>query len=194
MEKAEFLKIMRSGATVKGGSETHKLMHELSSRAQEKLAVLNSGYHNDEEKAELMYEITDGKADRSVRIFPPFYTDCGINTTIGKNVFINFGCCFQDQGGIRIGDGVLIGHQVVIATLDHSLNPSERSDMLPAPVVIGDNVWIGSHSTILGGVTVGKNGVIAAGSVVVKDVPENAVVGGVPAKTIKNIPCGGYDE
>ncbi len=196
MNKAEFLNVMQNGQTIKGGSDAHKFMHELSSRAQEKLAVLNCGFHTDEEKAELIYELTDGKADKSVKIFPPFYTDCGINTTIGKNVFINFGCCFQDQGGIRIGDGVLIGHQVVIATLNHSLNPAERSDMIPSPVVIGDNVWIGSHSTILAGVTVGKNAVIAAGSVVTKNVPENAVVAGVPAKVIKNIPdvSTGYDK
>lgn len=188
MEKTEFLKIMREKRTVKGGSEAHKFMHELSMRAQEKLALLNNGFHTDEEKAEIFSDLTDGKADKSIKIFPPFYTDCGINITTGKNVFINFGCCFQDQGGIRIGDDVLIGHQVVLATLNHSLTPSDRSDMTPAPIVIGNRVWIGSHSTVLAGVTVGKNAVIAAGSVVTKDVPDNAVVAGVPAKVIKTLP------
>ncbi|MDE7290185.1 MAG: sugar O-acetyltransferase, partial [Oscillospiraceae bacterium] len=121
------------------------------------------------------------------RMFPPFYTDCGKNIHVGKNVFINAGCCFQDQGGITIGDDVLIGHQVVLATLNHDLDPDNRQSMIPKPIVIGNNVWIGSHATILGGVTIGDNAVIAAGAVVTKDVPENTVAGGVPAKIIKKI-------
>ena len=120
-------------------------------------------------------------------MFPPFYADYGQNITVGKNVFINSGCCFQDQGGIIIGDNVLIGQQVVIATLNHDLMPEKRANMLPAPVTIGDGVWIGAHATILSGVTIGSGAVVAAGAVVTKDVPENTVVGGVPAKIIKTI-------
>ena len=95
------------------------------------------------------------------------------------------GCCFQDQGGIEIGDDVLIGHQVVIATLNHDLDPAKRGNMTPAPVKIGNKVWIGAHATVLPGVTVGEGAVIAAGAVVTKDVPANTVVAGVPAKPIK---------
>ena len=102
-------------------------------------------------------------------------------------MFINSGCCFQDQGGIEIGNNVLIGQQVVIATLNHELTPSKRANLLPAPVKIGNNVWIGAHATILAGVTIGDNSVVAAGAVVNKDVPANVVVAGVPAKVIKNI-------
>ena len=98
-----------------------------------------------------------------------------------------FRSCFQDQGGIEIGDNVLIGQQVVIATINHDLTPSIRANMFPAPVKIGNSVWIGAHATILSGVTIGDNAVIAAGAVVTKDVPANAIVGGVPAKIIKQI-------
>ena len=120
-------------------------------------------------------------------MFPPFYTDFGKNIKLGKNVFINAGCCFQDQGGIELGDGCLIGHQVVIATLNHDMCPERRGGMLPKKVVLGKNVWVGAHATILPGVTIGDNAVIAAGAVVTKDVPANAVVGGVPAKVLKMI-------
>ena len=120
-------------------------------------------------------------------LFPPFYTDCGGNIRIGNDVFVDAGCCCQDQGGIFVGDGVLIGHQVVLATLNHDLAPAKRKNMFHAPIVIGNNVWIGAHATILAGVTLGENSVVAAGAVVTKDVPAGAVVAGVPAKIIKNI-------
>lgn len=102
-------------------------------------------------------------------------------------MFINSGCKFQDQGGIYIGDGALIGHNVVIATLNHDFAPEKRRGMYPKPVNVGKNVWIGSNSTICPGVTIGDNAVIGAGSVVTKDVPENMVAVGVPAKVIKSI-------
>lgn len=102
-------------------------------------------------------------------------------------MFINSGCCFQDQGGVEIGDNCLIGHQVVFATLNHALDPELRAGMYPAPIKLGKNVWVGSHATLLAGVTVGDNSVIAAGAVVTRDVPANTVVGGVPAKVIRHI-------
>ena len=125
--------------------------------------------------------------DKSFGLFPPIYSDFGKNIKIGKNVFINSGCCFQDQGGIELGDGCLIGHQVVIATLNHDLDPEKRGSMIPAAVKLGKNVWVGAHATILPGVTVGDNAVIAAGAVVTKDVPAYCVAAGVPARVIKQI-------
>ena len=125
--------------------------------------------------------------DETFGLFPPFYTDCGKNIHIGKNVFINMGCKFQDQGGIYIGDGALIGHNVVLATLNHAMSPEDRASMIPAPIRIGKRVWIGANATVLPGVTIGDGSIVAAGAVVTKDVPENTVVAGVPAVPIRHL-------
>ena len=162
-------------------------MHKVSLEAIRICAEIHSGYHTPEELRQLMSELTGSPIDEGFGLFPPFFADCGKNLHIGKNVFINSGCKFQDQGGIYIGDGALIGHNVVIATLNHDLVPEKRRGMYPKPVTVGKNVWIGSNSTICPGVTIGDNAVIGAGSVVTKDVPENMVAVGVPAKVIKSI-------
>ena len=135
-----------------------------------------------------MFSKLIGKSvDETFALFPPFYTDCGRNIRIGRNVFINSGCRFQDQGGITIGDGVLIGHNVVLATLNHDIDPEKRGMMHPSPISIGDNVWIGANATVLPGVTIGDGAIIAAGAVVTKNVEEKTIVGGVPARLIKKI-------
>ncbi|MDE7211765.1 MAG: sugar O-acetyltransferase [Lachnospiraceae bacterium] len=148
---------------------------------------LNTKYHTPEEIREIMGRLTGKKVDSSFRMFPPFYTDFGKNITIGKDVFINSGCHFQDQGGIEIGDGTLIGHNVVLATINHDLNPKENRKNHYAPIKIGAHVWIGSSATVLPGVTIGDYAVVAAGAVVTRDVPAMTVVGGVPAKVLKVI-------
>lgn len=148
---------------------------------------LNTSYHTPEELREIMGRLTGKKPDESFRLFPPFYTDFGKNITIGKDVFINSCCHFQDQGGISIGDGSMIGHNVVLATINHDLDPEKMRKNHYAPIKIGKHVWIGSNVTILPGITVGDWAVIAAGAVVTKDVPPFTVAGGVPAKTIKKI-------
>jgi acetyltransferase-like isoleucine patch superfamily enzyme len=148
---------------------------------------LNTQYHTPEEIREIMSRLTGKTVADDFRLFPPFYTDFGKNITIGKDVFINSGCHFQDQGGIVIGDGCLIGHNVVLATINHALKPSENRKNQYAPIKIGKHVWIGSNATILAGVTIGDWSVVAAGAVVTKDVPPMTVVGGVPAKVIKEI-------
>ena len=148
---------------------------------------LNNQYHTPEEIREIMGRLTGKKIDCSFRLFPPFYTDFGKNLTIGKDVFINSGCHFQDQGGIEIGDGVLIGHNVVLATINHDLNPKKNRKNHYAPIKIGAHVWIGSNATVLPGVTIGDYAVVAAGAVVTKDVPAMTVVGGVPAKVLRTI-------
>nr|MDT0667882.1 DapH/DapD/GlmU-related protein [Micromonospora sp. DSM 115978] len=118
----------------------------------------------------------------SVVVFPPFYTEFGKNLTLGRNVFINIGCRFQDTGGITIGDGTLIGHGSTLTTLNHAIDPNRRADMTPAPIVIGRRVWLGASVTVVPGVTVGDGAVVGAGSVVTKDEPANAIVAGEPAK------------
>lgn len=137
--------------------------------------------------AGLLSELFGYEVPQSLRVFPPLYADFGKNITVGEDVFINACCHFQDHGGVMIGDGCQIGHNVVFATLNHGLAPEERKSTYPAPIVLGRNVWVGSNATILQGVTIGDNAVVAAGAVVTKDVMANTAVGGVPAKFIKNI-------
>lgn len=187
MTTEEFIAIMDSGAPITGGSDVHRKMHALSQRALRMTMELNTAYHTGPEIVRLMSELTGREIHESFGLFPPFYTDCGRNIRIGRRVFINSGCRFQDQGGITIGNDVLIGHNCVIATLNHAMDPDRRADMIPAPVKIDDKVWIGANVTILPGVTIGEGAVIAAGAVVNRDVPSRAVAGGVPAKIIKMI-------
>ena len=183
----DFLAHLNQGKTVESGSEMFQMMHYLSQEALKLTAELNGHYHTPEEIRELFSQLTGKQVDQTFAMFPPFYTDCGKNITIGKNVFMNSGCKLQDQGGITIGDGVLIGHNVVLATLNHDMDPQKRSTLHPAPIIIGNNVWIGANATIIPGVTIGEGSIIAAGAVVTKDVPANVIVGGVPAKIIKII-------
>lgn len=183
----EFRTIMNSGEEVGTDSEVRLLMHELSQEALRITAELNNRYHTPAEIRALMTELTGEEIEDTFGLFPPFYTDCGKNTHFGKHVFVNAGCKFQDQGGIYIGDGALIGHNTVLATLNHGLLPEERHDLIPRPIHIGKNVWIGSNSTVLSGVTIGDNAIIGAGSVVTKDIPENMIAVGSPAKVIRSI-------
>ncbi|WP_394919659.1 DapH/DapD/GlmU-related protein [uncultured Robinsoniella sp.] len=189
MELKEFLEFMKSGKTITGGTKIHAYMHMLSQEALKLTAELNGSYHTPDEIRDIMGQLTGRPVDESFNLFPPFYTDCGKNLTFGKQVFLNSGCKFQDQGGIFIGDGSLIGHNVVLATLNHSLDPAHRGDLIPAPINIGKNVWIGSNATVLAGVSIGDGAVIAAGAVVTKDVPGKTIAGGVPARVIKTIVC-----
>ena len=187
MDLETFLEHLNSGKPVRGGSEAHLFMHGVSQEALRLTAEINGSYHPPEELRALFSQLIGRPVDESFGLFPPFYTDCGKNIHIGKNVFINMGCKFQDQGGIFIGDGALIGHNVVLATLNHAKSPQNRSSMLPAPIHIGENVWIGANATVLPGVTIGDGAIVAAGAVVTRNIPENTIVGGVPAKVIRTI-------
>lgn len=187
MELTEFLGYMDSGKVVAADSSVHRYMCELSQEALRITAKINGSYHTPEKLIALFEQLIGKKVDKGFCLFPPFYTDCGKNITVGKNVFFNSGCKLQDQGGITIEDGTLIGHNVAMVTLNHSFDPKRRCDLCPAPIHIGKNVWIGSNATVLPGVTIGDGAIIAAGAVVSKNVSENTVVGGVPAKIIKNI-------
>ncbi|MDI1321865.1 MAG: sugar O-acetyltransferase [Algoriphagus sp.] len=135
----------------------------------------------------ILSEIIGAEVDESTTIFPPFYTNFGRFTHLGKHVFINHACSFLDMGGITLEDHVLIGPRVNLVTENHPLNPEDRRALITKPIVIKRNAWIGAGATILPGVTIGENAVVAAGSVVSKDVTANTVVGGVPAKFIKYI-------
>ena len=187
MELEAFLDHLNSGKPVQGGSEPHLFMHGVSQEALRITAEINGSYHEPAELRALFSRLIGQPVDESFGLFPPFYSDCGKNIHIGKHVFINMGCKFQDQGGIYIDDGALIGHNVVLATLNHARSPRDRSSMIPAPIHIGKNVWIGANATVLPGVTIGDGAIVAAGAVVTRDVPENAVVGGAPAKIMRHL-------
>lgn len=187
MDIEEFRRLMSDKTYVAEGSELMKMFHALSQEALKITAELNGSYHTPKEIRKLFSELTGRKIDETFGMFPPFYTDCGKNIKIGKNVFINACCRFQDQGGIEIGNGVLIGHNTTIATLNHDFNPNLRQNITPASVKIGNNVWIGSDSTILPNVTIGDGAIVGAGSVVTKDVPPNTIVAGNPARVIRAI-------
>ena len=167
--------------------EIRSFMNAKSDDARHITFRLNSAYHTADEVRALLSELFGYQVPQSLRVFPPLYADFGKNITVGENVFINACCHFQDHGGVTIGDGCQIGHNVVFATLNHEMAAERRSVTYPAPIVLGKNVWIGSNTTILQGVTIGDNAVIAAGAVVNRDVAANTVVGGVPARFIKNI-------
>lgn len=179
----EYVKTRRALDT----EEIHRFMDDMSNEARRITFRLNTAYHTPDEVRELLSELFGYEVPESLRVFPPFYADFGKNITVGEGVFINACCHFQDHGGVIIGDGCQIGHNVVFATLNHGLAPEERHTTYPAPIVLGKNVWIGSNATILQGVTIGDNVVIGAGAVVTRDLEANTVAAGVPAQFIKSI-------
>lgn len=185
MNIEELIEHFNKGQSVKAGTTAYELLIKCSNEAMRITAELNSSYHTPEQIRELMAELTGKPIDPSFILFPPFYTDFGKNISIGKNIFINSCCCFQDQGGISIGDGALIGHRVVMATINHGLMTDDRQNNYPAPIVIGKNVWLGAGAIVLPGVRIGDDAIVAAGAVVTKNVERRAVVSGVPAKIIR---------
>lgn len=187
MNLEEFLEYLNSGEEVIAASEVHLYMHKLSQEALKLTNQINNEYHTPDEIRDIFSQLIGKVVDESFAMFPPFYMDCGKNIHIGKNVFFNSGCKIQDQGKVVIEDGTLIGHNVVIATLNHNMFPEKRGNMIPQKVHIKKNVWIGSNSIILPGVTIGEGAIIAAGAVVTKDVEKNTLVGGNPAKFIKKL-------
>lgn len=158
-------------------------------RAMSITAALNRlTFHDADEVRALFSELIGKKVDESFLLIPPFYTAGGDEIRVGRNVFVNQNCTFYDLGGLEIGDDVMIGPNVSLITASHPLEPSERRAVtIGRPIVIERNVWIAAGVTIIGGVRVGENSVVAAGSVVTRDVPPNTLVGGNPARVIRSI-------
>ena len=177
---------MRSGVPFKLTDPEFAAVNAWKDRALAAMPFINSATDTDEFRKRLG-ELIGQEIDPSTTIFPPFHTNLGRQTRIGKNTFINHACSCVDMGGVTIGDNVLIGPRVNLASENHPVDPAQRGFLIGQPVIIEDDVWIGAAATILPGVTVGKNSVVAAGSVVTKNVPPNTIVAGVPAKVIKTI-------
>ena len=182
----KFQQLIADGKPLEG-DDMIQFMRRQSDESRKLQFELNCNYHTPAEIRELFGRVIGHKMDDDFTLFPPFYTDFGRNIHVGKKVFINSCCHFQDQGGIFIGDGCLIGHCVVLATLNHDPEPSKRQNLRHKPIRIGNGVWIGANVTITAGVTIGDNAIIAAGAVVTKDVPANMIAAGVPARIIKSI-------
>ena len=185
MELQDFLDHVGRGAPIEGGSQQHRFMHDAAQEAFRTTAEINTGHRSADEVLALMSRLTGRTVDASVTVFPPFYTELGKNLRLGKLVFINIGCSFQDTGGITIGDGTLIGHGSTLTTLNHRIDPARRADMLPSPIVIGRNVWLGAGVTVVPGVTIGDGAIVGAGAVVTKDVAPDTIVAGVPARVVR---------
>jgi acetyltransferase-like isoleucine patch superfamily enzyme len=177
---------LQSGETVPFNDPQYSEIFGIAARTQKLLAKLSSLSDN-EQIREILGEIMGHPLDATSTVMLPFHTNLGTFTRIGKNVFINHACSFLDMGGITIEDDVLIGPRVNLVTEGHPINPAERKALMVKPVVIKQNAWIGAGATILPGVTVGENAIVAAGAVVSKDVGANTVVAGVPAKLMKHL-------
>ncbi len=177
---------MKAGEPIGLDDPQYSKVQEVVSRTIRLSAKLNTSTEINQIR-ERLTEIIGTTLDESTTVFAPFYTNFGRFIQIGKNVFINHACSFLDMGGITIEDHVLIGPKVNLITENHPSDPANRRTLISTPIRIKRNAWIGAAATILPGVTIGENAIVAAGAVVSKDVPANTIVGGVPAKFIKKI-------
>lgn len=177
---------MKAGGLIPQNDPQYPKVVEVVNRAIKLTAELNVSTDVGQIRDRLS-EIIGSKIDNSTTIFAPFYTNFGRHIRLGRNVFINHACSFVDMGGITIEDDVFIGPKVNLLTENHPVDPSSRNVLDLKPILVKRNVWIGGAATVLPGVTIGENSVVAAGAVVTRDVPPNTIVGGIPAKFIKTI-------
>ncbi|MFE5480234.1 DapH/DapD/GlmU-related protein [Nocardia sp. NPDC056541] len=173
--------LLARGERVLGAEFT--AMHERVLQVSALTSRLNGLPFDDEAgKAALLGEILGRPLPAGLTIYPPFYTDHGLNLDLAERVFINQGCTFLDYAGIRLGRGVMVGPKATFITMGHPVDPEERRRFLTgAPIDVADNVWIGAGAMILPGVSIGRDAVIAAGAVVADDVPANSLVAGSKA-------------
>lgn len=186
MQTTDIFERLKMGETILPDDPEAFKMREASFFTKKLLVQMNNATNPDEIR-NLLSQITGSEIDESVAVFTPLYINYGKHTKIGKNVFINFDCVFLDLGGITIEDGVLIAPKVSLLSEGHPIEPENRHALIPKAIHIKKHAWIGANATILQGVTIGENAIVAAGSVVSNDVPDNTIVGGVPAKIIKQI-------
>ncbi|RSX51623.1 sugar O-acetyltransferase [Bifidobacterium callimiconis] len=177
----------RSGMPVSPSDPEYAAISEIIHESMRLCAELNTGYHTPEETHDMFERIVGHPVDPSFRMNPPFHTDFGHNITVGRNVFVNWGCVMMDRGGITIGDGTFIGPNVQLITTNHDRNPYNRPTTISRSITIGERVWIGAGAIVLQGVTVGDNAIVGAGAIVTHDVPENAIVAGNPAQVIGSV-------
>lgn len=183
-ERIDIFERMLAGESIPFDDPQYHRIFEAVSRTIKLSAELNATTDINQAR-ELLGDIIGTPVDKSTTVFTPFHTNFGRFIRLGQNVFINHACSFLDLGGITIEDDVMVGPRVNIISEGHPVEPEKRKVLVLNGVVIKRNAWIGAAVTILPGVTVGENSVVAAGALVTKDVPDNTVVAGVPARVIK---------
>lgn len=177
---------LKNGETVSFSDPDYQLIIDKASKTRSLQIELNTTSGAEDFRA-IWKEISGNELAQSSTISLPFQINIGTETAIGKNVFINSDCTFLDLGGITIEDDVLIGPKVSLLTEGHPVEPEKRKALFAKAILIKRNAWIGTGAIILPGVTIGENSIVAAGAVVSKDVPDNVIVGGIPAKILKHI-------
>ena len=185
--EANIFKRIKAGGPIRKDGPEYGKFGEMVSRTIRLCVQMNAQANDLDDVRKRLGEIIGTKIDESTTIFPPFYTNFGQSIRLGKNVFINHACSFLDIGRITIEDDVQIGPRVNLTSENHPLDPEDRKTLLLGSILIKRNAWIGAGATILPGVTIGENAVVAAGAVVNRDVPANTIVAGIPAKVIKDI-------
>jgi acetyltransferase-like isoleucine patch superfamily enzyme len=186
-ENKDIFQRMQAGEPLRNDDPEYPRFAEAVARTIRLVTQMNASIQDVEGIRKQLSEIIGTEIDASTTIFPPFYTNFGRFIKLGKNVFINHACSFLDLCNITIEDEVMIGPKVNLITENHPLDPNDRKTVLLKPIVVKRNAWIGAAATILPGVTIGENAVVAAGAVVSRDVPANSIVAGVPAKVVKTL-------
>ncbi len=181
------LQQLRTGEPFRKDDPLYTHFSEIVARTIRLCVAMNAQATELDQVRSRLSDIIGTAIDPSTTVFPPFHTNFGRFIRLGKNVFINHACSFLDIGGITIEDDVQIGPHVNLTSENHPLDPADRKTLLLQPVVIRRNAWIGAGATILPGITIGENAIVAAGSVVSRDVPPNTVVAGVPARVVKTL-------
>lgn len=186
IETTDIFERLRNGESVPFNDPQYSKIGQACYDTKKLLLQLNSTAEQTQVRT-LLSQITGSEIDDSTTVFTPLHINYGKHTKIGKNIFINFDCVFLDLGGITIEDNVLIAPQVSLLSEGHPIIPGTRATLTTGHIHIKKNAWIGAGATIMQGVTIGENAIVAAGAVVSKDVPDNVIVGGIPAKIIKSI-------
>jgi len=186
MQTTDIFERLKNGETISANDPEAYKMRE-ASFVTKKLLVQMNNTSNPTEIRDLLSQITNIEIDESTTVFTPLHINYGKHTKIGKNVFVNFDCVFLDLGGITIEDNVLIAPKVSLLSEGHPVLPENRHSLMVGHIHIKRNAWIGAGAIILQGVTIGENAIVAAGAVVSHDVPDNTIVGGIPAKFLKTI-------
>ncbi|VUX02890.1 Putative acetyltransferase [Streptococcus constellatus] len=183
----DLLNKLQSQKEILPGDALLEEIHRIKHQNEVLISELNTGFKTEKKVRGLIAQITGQPIDPSVSISLPFQTDFGHHIHFGKDIFINKEAFFVDLGGITIEDKVMIGPRVMLVTVNHMLEPKKRRGMEFKPILIKKNAWLGAGVTVLPGVTIGENAVIAANSTVTKNVPANTIVAGTPARVIREI-------